>query len=103
MRARVEVEEVPSGRRQRIIVTELPFQVNKARLLEKIAELVKDKRIPGIQDLRDESDRDGMRMVIELKSGEIAKVIENQLYKFTQLEMTFGVIMLAVIGNKPKS
>jgi DNA gyrase subunit A len=83
LRARVEIEEVPSGRRQRIIVTELPFQVNKARLLEKIAELVKDKRIPGIQDLRDESDRDGMRMVIELKSGEIAKVIENQLYKFT--------------------
>jgi len=102
LRARVEIEEAPSGRRQRIIVTELPFQVNKARLLEKIAELVKDKRIPGIQDLRDESDRDGMRMVIELKSGEIPKVIENQLYKFTQLEMTFGVIMLAVIGNKPQ-
>jgi DNA gyrase subunit A len=102
LRARVEIEDVPSGRRQRIIVTELPFQVNKARLLEKIAELVKDKRIPGIQDLRDESDRDGMRMVIELKSGEIAKVVENQLYKFTQLEMTFGVIMLAVIDNKPK-
>ncbi|HSN22869.1 MAG TPA: DNA gyrase subunit A, partial [Methylomicrobium sp.] len=102
LRARVEIEDVPSGRRQRIVVTELPFQVNKARLLEKIAELVKDKRIPGIQDLRDESDRDGMRMVIELKSGEIAKVVENQLYKFTQLEMTFGVIMLAVIDNKPK-
>ncbi len=102
MRARVEVEDAPSGRHQRIIVTELPFQVNKARLLEKIAELVKDKRITGIQDLRDESDRDGMRMVLELKSGEIPKVIENQLYKFTQLEMTFGVIMLAVVDNKPK-
>jgi DNA gyrase subunit A len=102
MRAKVEVEEAASGRHQRIVVTELPYQVNKARLLEKIADLVKEKRITGIQDLRDESDRDGMRMVLELKVGEIPKVIENQLYKYTQLEMTFGVIMLAVVGNKPE-
>ena len=101
MRARMEVEET-SGRRQRLIVTELPYQVNKARLLEKIADLVKEKRISGIQDIRDESDRDGMRMVLELKVGEIPKVVENQLYKYTQLEMTFGVIMLAVVNNKPQ-
>ena len=101
MRARMEVEET-SGRRQRLIVTELPYQVNKARLLEKIAELVKEKRISGIQDIRDESDRTGMRVVLELKVGEIPKVVENQLYKYTQLEMTFGVIMLAVVNNKPQ-
>jgi DNA gyrase subunit A len=101
MRARMEVEET-SGRRQRLVVTELPYQVNKARLLEKIADLVKEKRISGIQDIRDESDRDGMRAVLELKVGEIPKVIENQLYKYTQLEMTFGVIMLAVVNNKPQ-
>jgi DNA gyrase subunit A len=97
----MEVEET-SGRRQRLVVTELPYQVNKARLLEKIADLVKEKRISGIQDIRDESDRDGMRAVLELKVGEIPKVIENQLYKYTQLEMTFGVIMLAVVNNKPQ-
>ena len=101
MRARTEVEET-SGRRQRLIVTELPYQVNKARLLEKIADLVKEKRISGIQDIRDESDRTGMRVVLELKVGEIPKVVENQLYKYTQLEMTFGVIMLAVVNNKPQ-
>jgi DNA gyrase subunit A len=102
MRARIEVEESGSGRRVRLIVKELPYQVNKARLLEKIASLVKEKRIVGIQEIRDESDRQGMRMVIGLRTGENPQVIENQLYKYTQLEMTFGVIMLAVVNNKPE-
>lgn len=100
MRARVEVEE--SGRRTHLIVTELPYQVNKARLLERIAELVKLKKIDGIQDIRDESDRQGMRMVLTLRQGEEPKVIENQLYKQTALEGSFGVIMLAVVDNKPE-
>ncbi len=100
MRARVEVEE--SNKRTHLIVTELPYQVNKARLLERIAELVKHKKIEGISDLRDESDREGMRMVLTLKQGEEPKVIENQLYKQTALESSFGVIMLAVVDNKPE-
>lgn len=100
MRARVEVEE--SGRRTHLIVTELPYQVNKARLLERIAELVKQKKIEGIQDIRDESDREGMRIVLTLRQGDEPKVIENQLYKHTALESTFGVIMLAVVDNKPE-
>lgn len=100
MRARVEVEE--SGRKSHLIVTELPYQVNKARLLERIAELVKLKKIEGIQDIRDESDRDGMRMVLTLRQGDEPKVVENQLYKHTALESSFGVIMLAVVDNKPE-
>ena len=100
MRARVEVEE--SGRKTHLIVTELPYQVNKARLLERIAELVKLKKIDGIQDIRDESDRDGMRIVLTLRQGEEPKVVENQLYKHTALEGSFGVIMLAVVDNKPE-
>ena len=100
MRARVEVEE--SGRRSHLIVTELPYQVNKARLLERIAELVKQKKIEGIQDIRDESDRDGMRVVLTLRQGDEPKVIENQLYKHTPLETSFGVIMLAVVDNRPE-
>jgi DNA gyrase subunit A len=100
MRARVEVEE--SGRRTHLIVTELPYQVNKARLLERIAELVKQKKIEGIQDIRDESDREGMRVVLTLRQGDEPKVIENQLYKHTPLETSFGVIMLAVVDNKPE-
>ncbi len=100
MRARMEVEE--SGRRSHLIVTELPYQVNKARLLERIAELVKQKKIEGIQDIRDESDREGMRMVLTLRQGDDPRVIENQLYKHTPLESTFGVIMLAVVDNKPE-
>ncbi len=102
MRGRMEVEESSSGRKVQLIVKELPYQVNKTKLLEKIAELVKDKRIPGINELRDESDREGMRVVIGLRSGEIPKVVENQLYKYTQLEMNFGVIMLAVVNNRPE-
>ncbi len=100
MRARVEVEE--SGRRSHLIVTELPYQVNKAKLLERIAELVKQKKIEGIQDIRDESDREGMRVVLTLRQGDEPKVIENQLYKHTALESTFGVIMLAVVDNRPE-
>ncbi len=100
MRARVEVEE--SGKRTHLIVTELPYQVNKARLLERIADLVKLKKIEGISDLRDESDREGMRMVLTLRQGEEPKVLENQLYKHTALESSFGVIMLAVVDNKPE-
>ncbi len=100
MRARMEVEE--SGRRSHLIVTELPYQVNKARLLERIAELVKQKKIEGIQDIRDESDREGMRVVLTLRQGDEPKVIENQLYKHTPLESSFGVILLAVVDNKPE-
>jgi DNA gyrase subunit A len=100
MRGRVEVEE--SGRKQHLIVTELPFQVNKAKLLERIAELVKLKRIEGITDIRDESDRHGMRVVLTLRQGDEPKVVENQLYKNTALESTFGIIMLAVVDNRPE-
>ena len=101
MRARSEIEQM-EGDKQRIVVTELPYQVNKARLIEKIAELVKDKRVEGISALRDESDRDGMRMVIELKRDANANVILNQLYKYTQLQETFSIIMLAIVGKEPK-
>lgn len=100
MRGRVDVEE--AGRRQHLIISELPYQVNKARLLERIAELVKLKKIEGIQDIRDESDRDGMRIVLTLRQGDDPKVVENQLYKHTPLESTFGIIMLAVVDNRPE-
>ncbi|MFP5213495.1 MAG: DNA gyrase subunit A, partial [Acidobacteriota bacterium] len=100
MRSKVEVEEGP--RRSHLIVTELPFQVNKAKLLERIAELVKLKKIEGIQDIRDESDRTGMRVVLSLRQGEEPKVVENQLYKHTAMETSFGVNMLAVVDNKPE-
>ncbi|MGE5328077.1 MAG: DNA gyrase subunit A [Deltaproteobacteria bacterium] len=102
IRAKTEIEEWTLNR-QKIIVTELPYQVNKARLIEKMAELVRDKKIEGISDLRDESDRDGMRMVIELKRDVNASVILNQLYKNTQLQETFSVIMLALVNNEPKT
>jgi DNA gyrase subunit A len=102
VRARCFVEKEKRSEKERIIVTELPYQVNKARLIEKIADLVRDKRIEGIADLRDESDRDGMRIVIELKRNEFAEVILNQLYKHTQLQVTFGAIMLALVEQRPK-
>jgi DNA gyrase subunit A len=102
MRARASIEQNKKGDRQSIVVTEIPYQVNKARLIEKIAELVSDKVIEGISDLRDESDREGMRIVIELKRGEVAEVILNNLYKHTQLQQSFGVIMLAIVGGRPK-
>jgi len=101
LRARSHYEESKSGR-QSIIVTELPYQVNKARLLEKIAELVKEKRLEGISGLRDESDKDGMRMVIELRRGEIADVILNNLYKQTQMQNVFGINMVALVNGQPQ-
>src|SRR5437879_5658337 len=102
LRAKAVIETDERTERERIIVTEIPYQVNKARLIEKIAELIQDKRIEGISDLRDESDRDGMRIVIELKKGEIPLVILNQLYKHTPMQSTFGVIMLALVNNRPE-
>ena len=102
MRARTEIEEDEKSGRQSIIVTELPYQVNKARLLEKIAELVKEKKIEGISGLRDESDKDGMRMVIELKRGEVSEVILNNLFQHTQLQSVFGINMVALIDGQPR-
>ena len=102
MRARASIEQAKKGDKQSIIITEIPYQVNKARLIEKIAELVGEKTIEGISDLRDESDREGMRIVIELKRGEVPEVILNNLYKHTQLQQSFGVIMLAIVGGRPK-
>ncbi|MBB5021168.1 DNA gyrase subunit A [Desulfurispira natronophila] len=101
IRARAEIEAGRGGR-ETIIVSEIPYQVNKSKLLEKIAELVKEKRIEGIADLRDESDRDGMRIVIEIKKGEHAESILNRLYKFTAMETTFGIINLALVDNSPQ-
>lgn len=101
IRARTEIETLKNDR-ERILVTELPYQVNKARLIEKIAELVRDKKISGISDLRDESDRDGMRIVIELRKGENSNVILNRLYKLTQLQESFGITLLAIHQNQPK-
>ncbi|HEY5576656.1 MAG TPA: DNA gyrase subunit A [Clostridiaceae bacterium] len=100
VRSRSEIEEEKG--RQKIIVTELPYQVNKARLIENIAELVKNKKLEGISDLRDESDRDGMRIVIEVKRDANANVLLNQLYKHTKMQDTFGIIMLALVNNEPQ-
>ena len=103
MRGRATIEELPNRKdRQAIIVTELPYQVNKALLIEEIAALVRDKRIEGISDIRDESDRDGIRMVLELKRDENPGVILNNLYKFTKLQATFGVINLAIVHGRPQ-
>ena len=101
VRGVTDIETMPNGK-SRIIISELPYLVNKAKLIEKIAELVKEKKIDGITDLRDESDRDGMRVVIELRRDVNANIILNQLYKHTQLQDTFGVIMLALVNNEPK-
>ena len=100
VRALCEIEEQEAG--NRIIISELPYQVNKARLQEKIAELIKDKKLTGIRGLRDESDKDGMRVVIELKRGEVAEVILNNLYKFTQMQTVFGINIVALAGNRPR-
>jgi DNA gyrase subunit A len=102
MRARSTVEESRKGDKQSIVITEIPYQINKARLVEKIADLAREKTIEGIADLRDESDRDGMRIVIELKRGEVPDVVLNNLYKHTPLQTTFGIIMLAIAGGRPK-
>ncbi|NBJ69780.1 MULTISPECIES: DNA gyrase subunit A [Clostridia] len=101
IRAKVTIEETANGK-PRIIATELPYQVNKAKLIEKIAELVRDKRIDGITDLRDESDREGLRVVIELRRDANANVVLNNLYKHTALQTTFGINMLALVGGRPK-
>ncbi|MGX8706579.1 MAG: DNA gyrase subunit A, partial [bacterium] len=101
VRAKSEIEAMPQNR-QRIVVTEIPYMVNKAKLIEKIAEMVHDKSIEGISDIRDESDREGMRIVIELKRDVNANVILNTLYKHTQLQETFGAIMLALVDGEPK-
>ena len=101
VRAKSEIEDM-GGNRQRIIVTEIPYMVNKARLIEKIADLVHEKTVDGISDIRDESDRDGMRIVIDLKRDVNANIVLNYLYKHTQLQDTFGAIMLALVDGEPK-
>jgi DNA gyrase subunit A len=102
MRARTHFEDIGKGDRQAIIVDELPYQVNKKTLLEKIAELVNDKKIEGISEIRDESDKSGMRVVIELKRGEVAEVVLNNLFKQTQLQDTFGMNMVALVDGRPR-
>jgi DNA gyrase subunit A len=103
LRARVEIEENKRHpERQAIVITEIPYMTNKARLIEKIADLVREKRIEGISDIRDESDREGMRVVVELKRGEVPEVVLNHLYKNTQMQTTFGIIFLAIVDNQPQ-
>ena len=102
LRARATIEESRKGDKQSIVITEIPYQINKARLIEKIAELAREKAIEGIADLRDESDRDGMRIVVELRRGEVPDVVLNNLYKQTPLQTTFGIIMLAIVAGRPK-
>src|SRR5579862_3414625 len=102
IRARAHFEDQESGNRQSIIVTELPYQVNKARLLERIADLVRNKQIDGISELRDESDKDGMRVVIELKRGEVPEVVLNNLYAQTPMETVFGINMVALLDGQPR-
>ena len=102
VRAKAEIETHTKGERQSIVVTEIPYQVNKKKLIERIAELVREKKIEGISDLRDESDRDGIRIVLDVKRGEVPEVILNSLYKMTQMQTTFGIIMLAIVDNQPR-
>jgi DNA gyrase subunit A len=102
VRARAMVERQKRTERESIIITELPYQVNKAKLLERIAELVQGKKIEGISDLRDESDREGMRVVVELKRDAVAQIILNQLFKHTQMQVTFGIILLAIVRGQPQ-
>jgi DNA gyrase subunit A len=102
IRARTHIEDIGKGERQAIIVDEIPYQVNKANLLIRIGELVREKKIEGISDLRDESDKSGMRVVIELKRGEVADIILNNLYKLTQLQDSFGMNMVALVDNQPR-
>lgn len=101
-RAKAHIEHMEKSGKMRILITEIPFMVNKARLVEKIAELVREKKIEGITDLRDESDRSGMRIVIELRRDVVPQIILNQLYKHTQLEESFGMNMLALVDGRPK-
>ncbi len=102
IRALTHIEKIKEGKREAIIITEIPYQVNKANLVEKIAELVKDKKINSISEVRDESDRHGLRVVIELKKDEIAEIVINQLFTMTQMQKSFGIILLAIVNNKPE-
>ncbi len=102
VRAKTAFEAIKRGDRTAIVVSEIPYQVNKARLIEKIAELVREKTIEGISDLRDESDRDGMRIVVELKRGELPEIVLNNLYKHTALQSSYGIIMLAIVAGRPR-
>ena len=102
VRAKAEIEPMKKGDRLQIVITEIPYQVNKSTLLERIADLVREKSLEGISDIRDESDRDGMRIVIELKRGEVGEVVLNNLYKHTQLQQTFGIITLAIVAGRPR-
>src|SRR5512134_1277128 len=102
IRARTHVEDLEKGNRQAIVVDEIPYQVNKSNLLVRIGELVRERKLEGVSDLRDESDKSGMRVVIELKRGEIAEIVLNNLYKLTQLEDSFGMNMVALVDNQPR-
>src|SRR5581483_5038671 len=102
MRARTAIEEHPKTGRKSIVTTEIPYQVNKAKLIEKIAELVRDKRIDGIADIRDESDRDGMRVVIDLKKDAVPEIVQNNLWKMTPMQDSFGINMLAIVEGRPQ-
>ena len=102
MRARTHVEELEKGSRQAIIIDELPYQVNKSSLLMKIGELVREKKLEGMSEIRDESDKSGMRVVIELRRGEVPEVVLNNLYKETQMQDTFGMNMVALVEDQPR-
>src|SRR2546430_244874 len=102
MRARAVIETSKKGDKQQIVVTEIPYMTNKARLIEKIAESVREKRLEGVADLRDESDREGIRIVVELKRNEVPEIVLNNLYRNTQMQTTFGIIFLAIVNNKPE-
>ncbi|HEV8238463.1 MAG TPA: DNA gyrase subunit A [Thermoanaerobaculia bacterium] len=102
LRAKAHMEPLEKGEREAIVITELPYQVNKKKLIERIAELVRGKKLEGLSDLRDESDRDGIRVVIELKRGVIGEVVLNQLYKLTPMQVTFGIILLAIVDQQPR-
>jgi DNA gyrase subunit A len=102
VRARAGIENHAKGERQSIVVTEIPYQVNKAKLIERMAELIREKKIEGISDLRDESDREGIRIVLDVKRNEVPEVILNSLYKMTQMQTTFGIILLAIVDNQPR-
>src|SRR5207244_11771011 len=101
LRAKAHAEKLRGGR-EAIIITELPYQVNKASLIEKISELSRDKKIDGLSEIRDESNREGIRVVLELGRGEIPQIVMNQLYKHTQMQTTFGIIMLALVDRRPQ-
>ncbi len=103
LRAKTVIERGAKGEKDKIVVTEIPYQVNKSRLLESIADLVNEKRIEGVADIRDESDREGMRIVVEVKRGELPEIILNNLYKHTQLQISFGIILLAIVDKQPKT